>query len=347
MPADVGSVRYAYRSGRFIRFADLDAYWLELAAELAEQTTDEPIRLSPEFHSARWAAYHEANPARDHWLFDWLDVEPGRLLYHYTSAERLLDIAHSGALRLSALTSMRDPREFRDWSLQAFVVKGSGVNVEALHDAARRLRRGTKIVCFGRDRAPVGEPSLLDQFLNPQTGKGFLRPRMWEQYGAAHTGACLIFDRCAVDEAFAAHLSTFTEDPVLEQPHPFNGLVSYEDGHDHRLHAGQLGLIDQNYSLREWLTDPDWIREAFLTKDVDWMSEHEYRWGLMTSMAGSIDAPLLPGCLLGFVLGLEWKPAWTQVAEAFARQFAVPANVARLTWPGQALDYELVEFPAT
>lgn len=341
-PEDLGTHRYAYYGGEFIPFEDLESHWHRVADMLDEGDDLDRGRLPVEAMVAYQRNTHVGNPARDHWLWDWGKVEPDRLLYHYTSRERLLDIMHSKALRMSSLDTMRDPREFMPWRLGRFVLEGTTIDVDAIEAEASRVRLATKVTCFGRDRVPPrDENDLADPVLNPHRGKGFLRPRMWEQYGDAHQGVCLVFDRERVDATFADHLSTLGDDPVLGEPRPFNGPVRYDDSADARALASQLGFIDDDYSHDAFITSKEWIRGAFLTKDEDWRTEHEYRWGLMTANPGHVDVPLDPGCLLGVVLGLKWKRSWDLIATSFAEAFTVSANMLHVVWQGDALDYRL------
>lgn len=351
-PDDVGHVRYKYWGNRFIAFSDLGSLW----KEIAEAITAQGGALDDRFGAGALEHYsndrHTANPTMDHWLFSWPDVEPGRLLYHYTPPERLDQIVDSGSLRLGPLLSMRDPREFCEWDPQALIVRGTTTDVAAIRSTVTAIRRNTKIICFGRDDQPDDPPDehadVFRRMMDPYNGRGYLRPRMWEQYGAVHAGACLIFDRLAIDRLFAERLAEEKEDAgsLLPNAIPFHDDVKYDDSSDQRTVAGQVGIVDDDYSLWDWVSSDDWIRQAFLTKDIDWFTEHEYRWGLMTSRPGDVFVPLDAGCLLGVVVGLKWSDEHNASLARFATRFEIGANVARAWWNPhfQHLECRLINF---
>lgn len=334
-PTDVGRVRYKYSGGRFLPFDQLDSLWQEIADDIVDQGGAFDRRWGAGALYSYVRQSHAMDPTVDHWLFSWPEVEPGRLLYHYTSASTLGIIAQYGTLRMGPLREMRDPREFCEWRPSSLTVAGTSLDVDQLALAVGELRRNTKIVCFGRDPDPTDDAAdAVDRILDPYKGRGFLRPRMWEQYADKHAGACLIFDRVAIDRAFAERLSHETEEPgsVLPRPIPFNGEVEYDDSFNRRVHASQLGIVDDNYSLFDWVSEDEWIEEAFLTKDIDWRTEHEYRWGLMTGRPGPLLLELPPGCIVGVVVGLAWDDDNRSALQSFAQRFDIGANVARAAW---------------
>lgn len=121
----------------------------------------------------------------------------GKYVYHYTSWERLLDIAESG-FRLSPLTSMNDPRESKDWFIPLSVSNDSLEDDDAtvFNAAIGSCKEKVRIASFSLDE-PYGD--LANQFR-----RGFARPRMWAQYAENHKGVCVILDREALDRAIRA-----------------------------------------------------------------------------------------------------------------------------------------------
>jgi hypothetical protein len=94
---------------------------------------------------------------------------------------------------------MRDPAENKDiepsiGSLRASRDDDRAINdVHALIKAARDRMRVLSLTCDANDGG--GYPAF---------DCCWSRPRMWEQYGDVHRGACLLFDRprleCAIHE---------------------------------------------------------------------------------------------------------------------------------------------------
>jgi hypothetical protein len=54
-----------------------------------------------------------------------------------------------------------------------------------------------KVLCATLD----DEAALDRENINNIWGRGFSRPRMWQQYAENYCGACMVFDRAALDAA--------------------------------------------------------------------------------------------------------------------------------------------------
>jgi hypothetical protein len=124
--------------------------------------------------------------------------ESDRYLYHYTRWERLLDIAHGQALRLSPVTTMNDPKESKRWlvSQSTFSRTTPKNTLRGAWEAMEEYRRHVKVAAFATDTPGDSDADV-------RFGAGYARPRMWAQYSANHTGACIVFDRAELLKRFA------------------------------------------------------------------------------------------------------------------------------------------------
>lgn len=338
-PADVRVRRYGLLPGP--EFAPLE--------EIGDRF---PIPDDAHANTRSYLRYRVANqPHEFHWLFGhWPTLDPKRLLYHYTPLATLGDLAGSGSLRLGPLHMMNDPRESEPWDLQVFYTPNFSMTrpVTDLTTHASSYRRHTKLICFGTDEDTEPQADTLERFLNPQRRRGYLRPRMWAQYADRGAGACVILDREALDRQLDQALNTSTIEDRFGPCHAFNGYVEYTDSADAVMEAGSLGfLMDEDYSLEKIIFDDAWTRGAFLVKDPDWASEHEYRWGLVTAVSGddasgSLDELLVPAgdSIVGVVLGLQANDSDPAV-DAFVSAFGIAANLAKVRWRENRLDVDL------
>jgi hypothetical protein len=122
------------------------------------------------------------------------------LLAHYSRASPVFEhILPDGELRLSAYRLMRDPAENKDIEPSVCSLRPSPGDEQA-------IRQVYALIKSERDRMHLLSLSgdAKDRGLFPGFDCCWSRPRMWEQYGEMHRGACLLFDRhrleCAVRE---------------------------------------------------------------------------------------------------------------------------------------------------
>ena len=139
----------------------------------------------------------------------------GDYLFHYTTLATAVEhILPTRTFRMSPFSLMRDPRESHRWGY-------SGVGSDHFADdlfeelavRAEEQKANIKVMSLTRD---VERPPPNEIF-----GRGFARPRLWEQYGGDHAGVCLGFDRTA--------LVTQLETQLKEVGWMRHGDVEYED----------------------------------------------------------------------------------------------------------------------
>jgi hypothetical protein len=119
-------------------------------------------------------------------------TRPEGLLAHYTDAAAAFEhILPEQRLRLSPYYRMRDPVEKQD-VLPTFTYWGDRPGAEAAAFAAmadlKTARDAMRVLAFSRN---AGDGTGLR---HAAFDCCWARPRMWEQYGNNHAGACLLFD---------------------------------------------------------------------------------------------------------------------------------------------------------
>jgi hypothetical protein len=221
------------------------------------------------------------------------------LLAHYSQASSVFEhILSSGKLRLSAYRRMRDPAENKDIRPNICSLRPSPEDDEAIeqvHALIKSERGRVHLLSLTEDAEDRGEFPGFDCCWS--------RPRMWEQYGDVHRGACLLFDRtrlaCAIRDQW-----------------PDEGR--YSDKVDYA-REGSAEVFSRGLTADEILAHEqparavrDYIKANsdayFFLKSDDFATEHEYRVVLMGGEGDYVSIEYSDS-LVGVVLG-ERFPRW-------------------------------------
>ena len=201
-------------------------------------------------------------------------------LYHYTSAASLEKILSGRRLRMNPFARTNDPKESKNWRFDFTDVDDDATLAsrysELGSEATRIAKSRSKLLCFTRDAQEALTPRL-DWIYH----RGFARPRMWAQYAAQHSGACLIFSfpqlREAVTSSFPPGSLVWGEDVTYTNPPVAPPLGEKALTLNARL-IKQEGL---ERAVRQHVQD--YYRALFFEKLVDWRDEEEFRWLLWES----------------------------------------------------------------
>lgn len=245
---------------------------------------------------------------------------PGRWLAHYTTALAAFEhILPTRKLRLSPYRMMRDPVETKAFP---FVAEFSGADrpdlVAPFLDAAQhinRLRDGVRLLSLTRDAAACSADHDV------VFGCCWARPRMWEQYGEIHAGACLVFDRAALVQCLKDHGVQYV-DEVRYRPAGIAGSQGsvLSDSRLFRretLHRAAREHLDRHHE------------DLLFLKSEDWAAEFEFRAALLDP---STDYAFLPyRDALSAVLVGERFPKW-QLPAARAACASAGVLIRRMAW---------------
>jgi hypothetical protein len=252
----------------------------------------------------------------------------GEFVYHYTGWDRLEHLMENG-LRLGTLAGMNDPRESKDWLLNAVTLSGVPVNRTALNEAVADYKRKIRIGAFCLDL-----PSTPD---GSQSSRGYARPRMWAQYADNHRGVCLILDRERLGKAIRARYPDDGKCWVQA------GKVHYKAAHDdpswitiqYREDDVSAGVLQSFNAHRDTI---------FFVKHMDWRDENEYRWVYFDAdQAETGDDGRkghfvnINGSVVGLVLGADYANCHLPLAREFAGHFHLDGSIVRCVWNGLTL----------
>jgi hypothetical protein len=244
---------------------------------------------------------------------------PEGLLAHYTTASAAFEhILPSGRLRLSPYRLMRDPVESKH-ILPSIAVRGTGEEadraVDEVYGLLRAARDRMRLVSFTLDAEVGGRFPGFDACWS--------RPRMWEQYSDDHRGACLLFNRPALDRA-------------IGEEWPSERIYSGDVGYTREgiASVGRTFIDDRMFDEKERAQGvADYIaahRDAyFFRKSDDFASEYEYR-VVRADVSDEYAFINYGDALVGVVLGLHF-PDW-QVPGAVKECSDIGVKLGRMFW---------------
>jgi Protein of unknown function (DUF2971) len=228
---------------------------------------------------------------------------PEALLAHYTKAATAFEcILPTRELRMGSYRDMQDPAENKD-IVPGTAFYGDPPDPEgawaAAVDGIKRIRDSCRLLCLTHDTE-----GATDTF-----GCYWARPRMWEQYGERHRGACVLFDRARLQGALEAELEdrgAYYMDEVRYTP---AGIA--ESATRSIMDDRIFDPVQRDEAVDDYIENHH--HDFFFLKSEDFRTEHEYRAVLMAGDAdyASVD---YRDALVAVVVG-ERFPDW-QIAGA-------------------------------
>lgn len=183
-------------------------------------------------------------------------------IYHYTKSQTAIEyILFDKQIRLSPRNRSNDPIESSKLSTGY-----GGIDLDEndendakkmLHELAKRESK-LKQVCFCMNNIKK-EPNEYEFY-------GFLKPRMWNQYGDNYKGVCLAFDKNELKKNKKIELKIESEINYLE----------FEDlkGSGTHIDANEIRKEGYDNCKNKWMEKQN---EFFSRKHQDYRDENEYR----------------------------------------------------------------------
>ena len=106
-------------------------------------------------------------------------------IYHFTKYSTLLKILETDSIKFGNIVNTNAPKEYLEPDISYGYLSAQNRKYGSFDEEKKIVSnelKNYKIACFCRD------------------GKngGFMKPRMWAEYGQHHEGCCLIFDKKAL-----------------------------------------------------------------------------------------------------------------------------------------------------
>lgn len=246
-------------------------------------------------------------------------ADPNKCVFHYTSLASAVAIAQSMTFRLSPMSRMNDPREFK-LAEPMTVSMASGVSAADQAVLIRKIierRLNIRAAAFTLDAAD-GKANSIPR----ADGRGYARPTMWAHYGDCHRGVCLVFNRVALEEALHRK---FGADAFWERVR-YPDYVDPADWSRYLIldEVRALGLDGAaNRHFREYRST------LLFEKNVDWKGEREWRCCVdRQDRAGTATIDLTPAMVEGVVLGIDFAEADVPTVEPIAKAFDLDDVIA-------------------
>jgi Protein of unknown function (DUF2971) len=250
----------------------------------------------------------------------------GESVYHYTTLAAALEhILPTRKLLLSPFSTMRDPRESRQWGIMG-IGYSDGKNDSLREDTDRwnefnrqlqERKSLMKVLSLTRD-----DPAEREQ-VSAAFGRGFAHPRLWEQYANNHHGVCLCFDLDTLIDELSNGLASIGQ--------PDHGPVVYEDA---VIASNALTVTTDELRARGVpAAVSDHVRkhigELFFTKLKDWETEREYRFVIEADHPDPIYVRVkraLRAVILGAEVSRVYEPAFGAICDPAG------VHVLRVNW---------------
>lgn len=235
-------------------------------------------------------------------------------VFHYTRNSTALEkILLKDCFKFSSFANANDPHEYKDK-----MIGDGGWGWEEVRDKADKtsevLDKLLKNVSYISCCANTFEQDSLKIH-------GFLRSRMWSQYGESHKGVCLVFSKekliNLLREKYKDEMYLFYQADVAYKEY-LNAYSEYDS-------------IEINSDSFEGKT-PDSIamdhiekyqKELLFSKQLDYIDEHEHRIVALRkeSGIGSIAPPecKVSKCLIGVILGDRFSEAYMPTIDKLSK----------------------------
>ena len=191
-------------------------------------------------------------------------------IYHFTKIQTAYEfILHTNKLRLSDRKTSNDPIEnitYRPFIKSSYGYDDSKIaNDETAAKANRFILskiKNSKQLCFCKNN---DDPELQRFMVLPTEYYGFLKPRMWDQYGDKYNGICLVFDKRKLKE---------------NNPEVYSSDIEYINYEEFYRNNTSIDLNSLYYKgLDKYCEDFfEKIKKDSFLKHKDYSGENEYRY---------------------------------------------------------------------
>ncbi|SOU87109.1 conserved hypothetical protein [Tenacibaculum dicentrarchi] len=191
------------------------------------------------------------------------------IIYHYTKTQTAYEcILHTNKLRLSDRKTSNDPIEnvidrgiVRSFYGHLDTKKASNETADKVSKYILGNIDNCKQLCFCKNNE---NPELQKFVVLPSEYYGFLKPRMWDQYGDKYNGVCLAFDKNTLKENNPDIYSNDVE------------YINYEEFFRNNMSIDLNNLYE--IGLDEYCRNTlEKIKNASFLKHKDYSGENEYR----------------------------------------------------------------------
>ncbi len=248
---------------------------------------------------------------------DYKFLSSGDAVFHYTKAETALaHILEKSTLKFSNIISSDDPYEY---SLPSGT-STFGFNV-AEEQQIQMMNYFCKIINKHSFRISFCNNSFSDGNLE---SNGFLKSRMWSQYGEGHQGVCLVFSKPELVEEVKNNICGSKDIFLYED-------IRYGETTDLTLNSSD-GYIDNNDLIQKVMNSITQQKQKFFHKVLDYRDENEFRLFLVKENIecdSMIDIDISKS-LKYIIVGAKFPKVYYPLIKSFGEKFKIPYK--KLHW---------------
>ncbi len=221
-------------------------------------------------------------------------------IFHYTKKKVFFEkILQNLKLRLSPLEKMNDPMEYKG-PIFTYHMFGYSKTDKKLKNKAKTLlnnlkQKESKIACFCSN--------------NDSQTKGYLRSRMWSQYGENHEGICLVISKQALNNLID---KTYKFEAVryIEKPFP---LLDFDINYNELKQTPLDTFCDKFFEKK--------YKKLFFTKIIDYRDEAEFRLLKRVKDENIIfDYINIEKCLKGIIVGDRFHSVYNIILKKLEKE---------------------------
>lgn len=252
------------------------------------------------------------------------DDQQDDFLFHYTKMETALE--HILSTRLILAKSVAQMNDLADTAKRSHSMmlnfkckeKANEIVNDYMEYEKKLGPKETKLICFS------------ETISNDRTQFGYMKHRMWAQYGQGYKGVCLVFSKRSILQEAEKNFqrSMFASGAVEYGPIDGEPIIA-------RLGRQEGGLAPSRFRLP--------YRQMFFSKDCDWKQESEWRIVISDSPEGrtyfQFTQPV--GVILGPKLAKVHYPSFAKIIN-----FNYPWPIACIEWDASRSGLRLFKFPS-
>jgi len=230
-------------------------------------------------------------------------TNPEKFVYHYTTAETALNwILPRRKLKLGRYADTNDPKESKTWWFDLGTNEHADLGQYNMDELAGwldvKLKAGARVLCCSTDTAPLTGDHMQDIF-----NRGYCKPRMWSQYGGAHSGVCLVLDKADLSKAIDVDLGdefTRVEGPIQYRNRSILSDLRDPDDQQYTINVDHLERVGRdNYPGDHFYSH---YKRLFFENMCDWSAECEWRY-IVFSETDRDAFVSIEKCLRGVIFG--------------------------------------------
>jgi len=250
-------------------------------------------------------------------------IKENDALFHYTSiAKGIEGILGNNSIRLYKISKMDDPREYKNWqtSLMGWSLQQEALDrwPKATIELNKRIKKSYVFCCCMNSKEKEIDE---ERFENEIFKYGYIRSRMWSQYGGHHRGLCFVLSKKGINkELKTLYGDTFRSSRInynIKQNISHNALVL--DGN--RLTKGTVENVVENHISENY-------NDIFFVKNIDYRDESEYRFVIKSEHQGKEWKEFqLENTLKGIIFGEKFPKVYRPLIKQMTN-----SDLRRLFW---------------